>query len=57
MSLEEDCNKALLIAGNKGRYQKLIMVLLCIIFYFDNFLILGPTFYLMDPTFICDGSD
>jgi hypothetical protein len=57
MSLEEDVNKALVVAGNQGRYQYVIMFLLCVIFYFDVFLFLGPSFYFMDPTFLCDGSD
>ena len=33
------------------------MTILCLIFYFDAFLVLGPSFFFMDPTFICDGSD
>ncbi len=57
MSLEQDVNKALVVAGNQGRYQYVVMLLLCVIFYFDVFLFLGPSFYFMDPTFICDGSD
>lgn len=46
-----------MVAGNKGRYQYVVMGILCMIFYFDAFLVLGPSFYFMDPTFICDGSD
>lgn len=57
MALEDDVNKALEVAGNKGRYQFIVMFLLCVIFYFDVFLLLGPSFYFMDPTFICEGSD
>ena len=57
MGLEQDVNKAVVIAGNMGRYQYILMTILCLIFYFDAFLLLGPSFYLMDPTFICDGSD
>lgn len=57
MSLEQDVNRALEIAGNKSRYQYAVIVLLCVIFCFDAFLLLGPSFYFMDPTFICDGSD
>jgi hypothetical protein len=29
----------------------------CIIFFFDLYLILGNSFYFMDPTFKCDESD
>lgn len=57
MSLEADVGKALIVAGNRGTYQYVAMFLLCVIFYFDVFLFLGPSFYFMDPTFICDGSD
>ncbi len=57
MALEDDVNKALVVAGNKGRYQFIVMFLLCVIFYFDVFLLLGPSFYFMDPTFICEGSE
>lgn len=57
MALEDDVNKALVVAGNKSRYQFIVMFLLCVIFYFDVFLLLGPSFYFMDPTFTCAGSD
>jgi len=57
MSLEQDVNRALVVAGNKGRYQFIAVFLLCVIFYFDLFLLLGNSFYFMDPTFVCDGSD
>jgi hypothetical protein len=33
------------------------LTLLCIIFFFDVYLILGNSFYFMDPVFVCDGSD
>lgn len=33
------------------------ILLCCVIFFFDLYLILGNSFYFMDPTFICDGSD
>lgn len=57
MGYEEDVNKALVVAGNQNRYQYIMVALLCLLFYFDLFLILGPSFYMMDPNFVCDGSD
>lgn len=56
MSLEQELTKALNIAGTKGRYQWMILIVMCVIFYFDVLLLLGPSFYFMDPTFICEGS-
>lgn len=57
MGLEQEVTKAIEVAGNKGRYQFIIVALLSLIFYFDAFALQGATFYFMDPTFICDGSD
>jgi hypothetical protein len=49
MGFEDDVIKATAVAGNKNRYQLTLMIILCLIFYFDAFLLLGPSFYFMDP--------
>lgn len=57
MGLEQEVNKAMEVAGNKNKYQIIVIVLLSLVFYFDAFILQGATFYFMDPTFVCDGSD
>ena len=57
MGLQQQVITALEAAGNKNRYQFIVVALLALIFYFDAFMLQGATFYFMDPTFICDGSD
>lgn len=55
--LEKDLGRALKSAGNRDRYQYIVIALLCIIFYLNIFLIVGPSIYFMDPVFRCEGSD
>ena len=43
--------------GNKGRYQYIVSVLLCFFFLMESYMLLGGTFYLMDPVFECKGED
>ena len=47
--------EALAHVGNKNKYQYIISVLLCACFLVESFLLLGQSFYLMDPTFNCKG--
>ena len=54
--LEKDLNKALVTAGNKDRYQFIIVSILCCIFFLNIFLIVGTSIYFMDPVFECEGS-
>lgn len=51
--LEKELGRALKAAGNRDRYQHIIIGLLCIIFFINIFLIVGPSIYFMDPVFRC----
>ena len=50
---DETVEKALEIAGNKHKYQKIVIVFICIVWALNSFLVLGPSFYYMDPIFKC----
>lgn len=41
-------------AGNRHKYQILLIVFLCFVWAENCFLVLGPSFYYMDPIFECD---
>jgi hypothetical protein len=39
--------------GNAGRYQKIVLVYLCIYWIGILYMLLGPSYIYMNPTFIC----
>ena len=53
MSLESKVRQALEKAGNEHFYQKMLLIWICLAWVIDTFLILGPSFYYMDPIFDC----
>lgn len=54
--LEKELGRALKAAGNKDQYQYIVIGLLCVIFFINIFLIVGPSIYFMDPVFQCGSS-
>lgn len=57
MKAEESVLLALEKVGNKGKYQYMVSVLLCFFFLMESYMLLGGTFYMMDPVFNCKGED
>jgi hypothetical protein len=55
--LEKELGRALKIAGNSNKYQLMVAIILCVIFFFNVFMIIGPSIYFMDPIFMCGDSD
>ena len=55
--LEKELARALKIAGNRDRYQFIIVSILCCTFFLNIFLIVGTSIYYMDPVFTCGNSD
>ena len=53
MGVEAKVEEALALAGNKHRYQKLIIIFLSLTWVINSFLVLGPSFYYMDPIWDC----
>ena len=49
--------KSLDIVGSKNKYQAIIIVLFSVLFCFQAFPLLGPSFYYMNPIFICKGEN
>lgn len=44
------------VVGNKGPYQYILIAILCFLFIQNSFMIVGNSFLLMDPVFVCDGT-
>ena len=43
--------------GGGGRYQRLLMIYMCLLFVDIAYLLLGPSYIYMNPTFRCQGID
>jgi hypothetical protein len=55
--MHQPVKNALESIGNRGRYQKLLVVFLFFIAAEVNFLLFGPTFIFMNPLFKCSFAD
>lgn len=54
---KEQIKLALELAGNEHKFQKTLVLLICIAWMSINFVLLGSTLIYMDPIFKCGGDD
>lgn len=48
-----DVQTALNEVGSRGRYQLFVVVFLCLLWVDICYMLLGPSYIFMNPTFIC----
>ena len=57
MSVESKLDQALEKAGNKNKYQIVLIIFMSLVWVQNSFLVLGPAFYYMDPIFNCTSEE
>ena len=57
MNIENKFNLALEKAGNQHFYQKMLLIWICLAWAIDCFLVVGPSFYYMNPIFDCESEN
>lgn len=54
---KERIKLALELAGNEHKFQKTLVLLICVAWMSINFVLLGSTLIYMDPVFKCGGDE
>jgi len=55
--MANNIQKALECLDNRGKYQKILMIILILIYIELGFILLGAPFYYMNPIFKCKDAD